>query len=752
MLRYLWVVPVLIGFVPQVWAMDYYVSPAGSDEAAGTKQQPFATLAKACSALQPGDRCILRAGVYREVLRPVRSGKPGKPITFTNYRDEKVILTGADPLEGWREEGEGIYSAPMTWSMPHGNQVFGDGKMLIEACWPNVGEKHLFHPEREQASKGTDTTLTCEQLAGPTDAWKGARLWCAGGAAWICWTSTVTAYDPTTHTLTFDKPREGWYQVRQGSKFVLRGVRRALDAPGEWFYDATTKRLLLKPPGGTAPAAGTVEAKRRDHVIDLAGRSWVDIDGLHFRVGGIKTDARSHHLVLKNLTGRYIAHSYEKDLSGQGAVLIHGKHILLLSCDLGYSASSVVSVRGEDHRIINCHLHHGGYAGLWRGTVALSGRRIVFSHNTVRHAGRDLVNTHGLMESLVQHNILSDAGWLTSDLGMTYGHNTDFANTQFRYNLVHDNRARHSSMGIYFDHLSHNAIVHHNVIWNVRHDPIRFNNPSYGNLVFNNTCRQTGDIVTFDHDKRNDLFACRYFNNIFNGRIKLPKHVAVYDNQFTDKPALRDPQGGDFRLTEEAARATPDIGAFAPDGKMWQAGCDLDHPPSPLPTHEPADVPWMNMVRNACFEFGTLEGWTKTDAGKAELVEGNGWGNGHVGGKKGEKHPTGTSKYELKLGPGRDGVEQVLEGLSPNTKYVLSAWLRVSGEGQAIALGVKGHGRGEQTATHAAATWARKTIHFTTGPRATSATLSLRKTSPGEGAAWADNVTLPRTPAGLSEW
>ena len=52
------------------YSKDYFVSPAGSDRSPGTKERPFATLAKACGVLQPGDTCYLRKGVYREVLRP----------------------------------------------------------------------------------------------------------------------------------------------------------------------------------------------------------------------------------------------------------------------------------------------------------------------------------------------------------------------------------------------------------------------------------------------------------------------------------------------------------------------------------------------------------------------------------------------------------------------------------------------------------------------------------------------------------
>jgi len=296
-------------------------------------------------------------------------------------------------------------------------------------------------------------------------------------------------------------------------------------------------------------------------------------------------------------------------------------------------------------------------------------------------------------------------------------------------------------MGIYFDHLSHNAIVHHNVIWNVGMDPTRINNPSYCNLVFNNTCARTGAVGTFDHSKRNDLFASRYFNNIYNKPIRLPGHVALHDNHIVETPIFKDPDNHDFRLKEPIDRA---VGAYAPDGLLWRAGCDLENPPAPLPVYEPPRMDWMNTVRNACFEFGTLEGWHKTGASRAELVRGNGWGNRVFG--DGENHATGTSKYELRLGPGRDGVMQVVKGLSPNVTYTLSAWSRVSGADESIVLGVKQHGGPETSASSSSTEWTRQSVEFTTGPRATEATVYLLKSTPGEGHAWCDNLTLPLRP------
>lgn len=718
---------------------EYFVSPSGSDENPGTLAKPLATIQRASALLQPGDTCYLRKGTYRQILRPTRSGRADAPISYTNWNNEPVLLSGADRITGWNKEAGRIYAAPMPWSLSDDNQVFARGNMLCEACWPDLGQDHLFKPTRAVASGGSPNTLICDQVPVRSDHWKGARLWCAGGAAWICWTSTVTGYDPDSHTLTFKEARETWYTPRQGSLFVLKGLP-TLHAPGQWFYDASKKRLLVIPPEDTDPSELNIEAKRRVDAIDLSGRSHIHIKGLSFRAGGIRTDSRSANLVLEKLHGRYVSHSNLKDVSRSSGVLLNGKGILMLSCDIGYSSSSVVSVRGTDHRIINCHIHHGGYSGLWRGTVALSGRRILFSHNTVRHAGRDLINTHGLMESCLQYNDVSGAGWLTKDLGMFYGHNTDFANTVFRYNLVHDNHAAHCAMGIYFDHLSNNAIVHHNVVWNVGMDPIRFNNPGYCNLVFNNTCSNTGAVGTFDHTKRNDLFASRYFNNIFNKTIKLPDHVAVYANRLIARPEFRDPATHDYRLKNPSDAL---VGAYSPDNELWRAGCDLQTPPEPLPVYRAPRIPWMNTVRNACFELGSTESWLTDGASNVEIVQGNGWGNQVVGSTV--NHATGTSKYELQLGPGHSVVRQLVRGLSPNRQYTLSAWLRTSDETEKIFLGVRQRDTEDITASTSLSQWIRKSIDFTTGPSTNEVSIFIMKHE-GDGKAWVDNITLPLTP------
>ena len=80
---------------PELSDPEYFVAlpPAGSDSNPGTREKPWATLSHANSTLQPGDIVRLREGVYREQIRPSRSGTPGLPITYSSFGDEKVVIT-----------------------------------------------------------------------------------------------------------------------------------------------------------------------------------------------------------------------------------------------------------------------------------------------------------------------------------------------------------------------------------------------------------------------------------------------------------------------------------------------------------------------------------------------------------------------------------------------------------------------------------------------------------------------------------
>jgi len=89
---------------------ELFVAPDGSDDQAGTLARPLASLMKAQALAAAGDTVWIRGGVYKlkpsQVAREQRawtyihffdkSGKPGQPIRYWAYRDEKPIFDASE--------------------------------------------------------------------------------------------------------------------------------------------------------------------------------------------------------------------------------------------------------------------------------------------------------------------------------------------------------------------------------------------------------------------------------------------------------------------------------------------------------------------------------------------------------------------------------------------------------------------------------------------------------------------------------
>ena len=108
-------------------------SPQASDDGPGSPDQPWRTIQKAADSVQPGDRVLIRGGVYRERVVVKKSGTADGPIRFEAAPGERALLTGADRLTAWTklEGADSIYRTPwphrfIEWnvSMTHPNDAY----------------------------------------------------------------------------------------------------------------------------------------------------------------------------------------------------------------------------------------------------------------------------------------------------------------------------------------------------------------------------------------------------------------------------------------------------------------------------------------------------------------------------------------------------------------------------------------------------------------------------------------------------
>jgi len=117
----------------------YYVDPrhpAAADEPAwGYPGVPLASLAKACAAAKAGETIVLRGGVYRETLHPGSDG-----VTVRAMKGEKVTISGADLIEGWKREADGSWSAPLA---AEPKKVLRDGRPWSEFSYDKATKRTM---------------------------------------------------------------------------------------------------------------------------------------------------------------------------------------------------------------------------------------------------------------------------------------------------------------------------------------------------------------------------------------------------------------------------------------------------------------------------------------------------------------------------------------------------------------------------------------------------------------------------------
>jgi hypothetical protein len=520
----------------------------------------------------------------------------------------------------------------------------------------------------------------------PDDYWDGAFVH-AQTANWSLESKRIIDFDGGTGTLTVASPFS--YNPDPGTRFLIYDHLNALDAPGEWYFDDGANTLYFWAPGGGDPDNYAVEVKVRNEGFDLNGHDYIQIKGIDFRGGDLEMTG-SDQILLQSAHIVAADRGFGPEGSGGArGLIITGNNIIIRDNEFEQYWTPVADVRGADNQIVNNYFHHIGYNNSNYAAMRLdiTSARTLFSHNTITEVGRAAIGGAGGVESVIQYNDISEVGRISDDGGALYFGNNSLGNMVIHHNVVHDN-SNAEAWGIYFDNLSSDVAVHHNITYNVTRGGLANLSNSFI-LWFNNT--HYGDslgVTAFRNSNSPDIAAgSRFYNNILanlDSELTGAGDPAIASNNFFNIASSNfvNAAGRDFRLvassgavdfgleiagvTDGFAGLAPDAGALELGESMWAFGHDFANPPNPV--YEWAPVPFSNQLNNPGFEAG-LNKWTIT-AGSPSAHVGNAWNYRNDG-------LALFGNYTLELSPG-DRVEQTISGLAPNTVYEVSAQARLA--------------------------------------------------------------------------
>ncbi|MBN1341948.1 MAG: right-handed parallel beta-helix repeat-containing protein [Phycisphaerae bacterium] len=612
-----------------IWAAEYYVAPDGSDANPGTKAKPMRTLKRAAESVEPGDTCLVRSGTYRETIRFRGSGQPGRPIRFTAAPGETVVLSGTQRIAGpWKVYKGKIHQARVKSDFI---QLFVDGRMMVEARWPNMQFPEDLWDRSRWARARTGSCygkLVDPELAKTGIDWTGGRATLNVAHQFFTWTRTVSKHGAGEEAFEYAKDLEGITHYAKHAKgweddrYYLSGKLEALDSPGEWFLDTKTRTLYLWTLDGSDPGEHKVEAKVRNYGIDAAGVDHVQISGLHFFGATLRLEKCNHcavedcHLLYPTFARRISDPQTREEWVDQTCVV--GSHNVVRRCSLVFSPTSGLMMRGS-HNVAEDNLIRDI---CWYGSLRDVPLRMSLAeseqvggglarHNTVHHFGNAGICVYG-GRFVVEYNHVYSGGLACKDVSLVYTHLPTCAGTIIHHNWVHGCRTElDKGLGIRGDDQTRGLTVHHNVVWDCGRDGIIVKGDS--NKVHNNTVLQIGEpdkpgnyisLHTQPEPKKpwrkqwpllkTQNAHSEILNNAaltITGHVKgtpFPAGKNIGNNYQGKDPQLVNPNELDFRprsgsplidagreipgITDGFKGKAPDIGAYEFGGEDWRAG------------------------------------------------------------------------------------------------------------------------------------------------------------------------------------
>jgi hypothetical protein len=292
-------------------AMEFWVSPDGSDENPGTSARPLASIARAEEKVRafrlekPNNigpiEVILRSGIYRPQV-PMRLRPEDSETLIAAAPNEKPVISGEIQITGWQPAGQVAGLPKPTWdavwvaNSPKLNghfvpfrQLWVDGAKAVRAREPN-GEslaRLVAWDKSNQVAAIPSSALAGVKTPGEMEmivdqVWEIAVLRVA--TIHIEGTNALLRFKQPESNIEFQHP---WPPVivktNYHAPFFLANAIQFLDSPGEWFEDLRAGKVYYWPRRGEDLAKAKVLAPVLETLVDIQGTLDKPVTNIQFK-------------------------------------------------------------------------------------------------------------------------------------------------------------------------------------------------------------------------------------------------------------------------------------------------------------------------------------------------------------------------------------------------------------------------------------------------------------------------------------
>ena len=385
----------------RVCAFDIWVSPAGSDRAAGTQTAPKKTLTAALrqarelrrtqpDAVKGGITIYLAPGehaLYEPVfIRPEDSGTPDSPTVITTVgtlvaatnaavQTPQAILSGGVSVSGWKKSKGKLWVADAP--------VFNGTPLTFRQLWVN-GQKAVRARDVanfEKMHRIINNDPVNEILWVPSQAVASIRkapfaemvlhqMWCVANlrikSIEIHGDSAAVRFHNPESRIQFEHPWPRPMVTTDGhnSAFYLTNAIELLDSPGEWYHDIRSHKLYYYPRQGEDIAKATAVVPAVETLVQVEGTldrpvQHVTFRNVSFQYTTWMRPSEKGHVPLQ--AGMYLTDGYQITPK---MVRNYQNHLLDNQGWLGRPAAAVQVSGAQEISFLNCSFEHLGSTGV----------------------------------------------------------------------------------------------------------------------------------------------------------------------------------------------------------------------------------------------------------------------------------------------------------------------------------------------------------------------------------------------------
>ncbi|MGB9596302.1 MAG: right-handed parallel beta-helix repeat-containing protein [Candidatus Poribacteria bacterium] len=278
--------------------ITFYISKDGDDRWSGRLSEPnqtktdgpFASLKRAKDAihnlecrlvageLRQNINVFIRGGIYfldePLIFTLEESANEKCFITFSAYKDEKVIISGGRKITQWEKINDSLWKAELA-DVKSGKWFFRSlrvaDKQAIRARYPNYDPKDptkcgWCFVSKTIPEKTYDRIIFKPSEFPNWDNWDDADVHIFPAWGWVNTIMKVKGVDKENHAIIVDCKQD----IRPGNRFFIANVRQALDSPGEWCLDSKSGELIYWATDENFPNVDVI-APAMDRLIVIKG-------------------------------------------------------------------------------------------------------------------------------------------------------------------------------------------------------------------------------------------------------------------------------------------------------------------------------------------------------------------------------------------------------------------------------------------------------------------------------------------------